>query len=102
MQKFDVIMTVRAKNDLFDIVSYLSKFSFEIAENYYELILRKVNSLVTFPKGYPSVRDKRLREKGCRWITARNYVIYFIVHEEKNLVVVERILYSRRAYDILL
>ena len=101
MQKFNVIMATSARNDLYDIANYLCRFSPAIAENYYRLILQKTNSLETFPTACPLVRNEGLRKKGYRWINARNYMIYFIVHEEINLVVIERILHSRRAYDAL-
>ena len=42
MQNFNVNMSAAAKQDLSDIVDYLSDFSNTIAERYFELIMKKV------------------------------------------------------------
>ena len=102
MQNFNVNMSEAAKQDLSDIVDYLSDFSNTIAERYFELIMKKVGSLGIFPTGHALVQDPDLREAGYRWASVRNYTLFFVVYEEKELVVVERILYSRRAYDAIL
>ena len=102
MRAFNVNTSEQALKDLSGIAHYLSKFSIETAEKYHELIIEKMSSLVTFPTRCPFVRNSVLCEKGYRWTYVRNYTIFFKIYEEKNLVVVERILYSRRAYDFLL
>jgi len=102
MQNFKVRLTENAINDLIGITKYLNNFASETALKYYNLIHEKTNSLSVFPTGYPLVRDERLRDLGIRWTCVRNYTIYFTVDEKNNIVFIENILYSRRAYDALL
>ena len=102
MQIFDVDMSDKAQDDLISITEYLNRFSIEIGDKYYALIMEKVLKLNTLPLSYPLLRDPVLRKKGIRWTYARNYIIYFVVKEDINQVIVERILYSRRAYDAIL
>jgi len=102
MQNFNVDISDKAQNDLISITEYLNKFSTEIGAKYYDLIMEKILKLNTLPLAFPLVRDPVLRKKGIRWIYARNYIIYFVVNENNSQVIVERILYSRRAYDAIL
>ena len=102
MQSFKVKFTEKAIENLIDITEYLNKFSPETALKYYNLIRERANSLNIFSTGYPLVRNERLREIGIRWTYARNYTIFFTVDEENNIVYIESIMHSRRAYDALL
>jgi plasmid stabilization system protein ParE len=102
MQSFDINISDKAQNDLISITEYLNKFSIEIGAKYFELIMNKILRLNTLPLAFPLVRDPVLRKKGIRWIYARNYTIYFVANEDSSQVIIERILYSRRAYDAIL
>ena len=102
MQKYDIIVLETADRDLDDIIVYLSNFSPNIAQRYYDEITIKMTSLTSMPNRYPLVRDELLSKKGIRWVFAKNYVIFFTVDESESIVYIERILYSRMAYDVLL
>lgn len=102
MQIFKVKLTESAIRDLIGITEYLNNFSAETALRYYDLIHEKANSLGILPTGYSLVRDDRLRKLGIRWAYVRNYTLYFTVDEKNHIVFVENILYSRRAYDVIL
>jgi len=102
MQIFEVRISPEYREDLIGIVEYLNKFSPIIGAKYYALIQEKVSSLKTMPFRCPLVRDEILAEKGFRWIFAKNYVIFFTVDERESIVYIERILYSRVAFDVLL
>jgi len=102
MRNYNVIMLQTAHDDLDDITTHLKKYSLETANKYFHLILEKMLSLTTFPMARPFVRDIRLRELGIRWTYANNYTIFFKVNDERGLVFIERILYSRMEYDTII
>ena len=102
MKLFNIKVSPSAKSDLKDITEYLSEFDHRIATKYRNIIGDAIASLHTMPLRCPLVRDELLAEKGFRWIFAKNYVVFFTVDEENGIVYIERILYSRMAYDVLL
>ena len=102
MQKFNVVISDEASEDLFGIVDYLNNFSSAIGEKYYNEIDKKINSLEIMPKRCPLVYDEVLRAKGYRWLPVRNYTIFFVVDEYNNIVIVHAIVYSGREYTALL
>ena len=102
MQKYKVVFADVADSDLEDIVIYLSNFSKNIALKCYDEIIRKANSLNTMPERCPHVNDEPLRKAGYRWISANNYIIFYIVNNISNTVQIRRVLYSGRDYTALL
>ena len=102
MKKYDLIITPLAMGDIESITDYLNTFSPNISLNYYENIDQAIFSLSTMPERCALVRNESLREKGYRWISARNYTIYFVVDNQNNVVRIERVLYSKREYDVIL
>jgi plasmid stabilization system protein ParE len=88
--------------DIEAIVEYLSGFSENIALSYYEYIDECIKSLSTMPKRCPLVRNEELKAKGYRWVSVRNYTVFFIVDDDTNTVRINRVLYSKREYDVLL
>jgi len=102
MRIFNVIMLPKAESDLLGIIEYLNKFSPAIGGKYYDLIQSKVRSLAKMPLRQPIVRDERLSRAQVRWTIAKNYTIFFTVDVKNHTVYIERILYSRMAYDVLL
>ena len=102
MRIFDVTITEEAEADLISIVKYLNNFSPSIGERYYTLIGKKIKSLRRMPQRCSLVHSKRLRYEGVRWIYAKNYVVFFVIDEKKNIVDVKRILHALQEYDVLL
>lgn len=102
MQIYKIIVTPSAKGDIKEITDYLSSFSYYTAQKYSEYINETVQSLKTMPTRCAFVRNKAMRNKGYRWISVRNYTIFFIVDEAASIVRVERVLYSRREYDVII
>ena len=102
MELYKTVIAPDAEMDKKNIVRYLSEFSIEIALNYYDLIDETINSLETMPNRRPLVRNERLRAQGVRWIDVRNYIVFFRVENNPNIVRIERILYSAQEYDLIL
>ena len=88
-----------AENDLDDIYDYLCGFSHDIGEKYFNLVLDELFELETNADTYLYCRDKRLKEENVKWKLVNNYMIFFTIHDKENIVLVRRILYSRRKYN---
>jgi plasmid stabilization system protein ParE len=104
MDDFDVRPARAAQTDMVDIHRYISTdlSSPMTADKMIDTIEKALASLSFSPQSLPKVRDDRLAAKGYRWLGIKNYVAYFTVDEQANVVNVERILYGRRDWQRLL
>ena len=102
MKKYKLIITPDAKADVASILKYLDMFSHSISSRYSTYIYDSINSLSHMPKRCTLVRDEDLREKGYRWMSVRNFTVFFIVDDNAAIVRIERVLYSKREYDVIL
>ena len=102
MKKYKTVDMPLAQADIRDILEYLNTFSLDIALKYADFIDEAINSLSTMPERCPLVRTESLKAKGYRWLPARNYTIFFTIDENADAVRIERVLYSRREYDVIL
>lgn len=102
--KYRVDISAPAENDLRDIISYISADleAPTTALNMLETIEKALNSLETMPYAHPKVRDERLCSMGYRILIIKNYIAFFTVNEDKKVVDIERILYSRRDWKRVL
>ena len=98
MAVYDVRHTESSERDLFGILRYIA---FELREP--ETALRMVDtiddaigSLSSMPHRYTLVDDERLAAMGYRKMVIKNYIAFFTIDDETNVVNVERILYARR------
>ena len=102
MELYKIIVMPDAEKDKENIVRYLSDFSLNIAVKYADDIDETMKTLETMPSRRPLVRNERLRALGFRWIDVRNYIVFFRVENNPNIVRIERILYSAQEYDLIL
>ena len=61
-----------------------------------------IYSLEEMPLRYPLVTDEILARQGFRFFAVRNYLVFYIVREERKTVVIERFLYGRRDWAAIL
>jgi len=102
MKGYKIVDMPLAQADIRTILDYLDTFSLDIALKYAEFFDDAISSLSTMPERCPFVRNESLKAKGYRWLSVRNYTIFFTIDESANVVRIERILYSRREYDVIL
>ena len=102
MKQYEIKYADRYYEDLYEILDYLNNFSKQTAQKYFKLIDKKIDTLRMAPLGVSYVRNERLRAKGFRCLYIRNYCLFFKVEEENALVKIERILYSKREFDLIL
>ena len=89
----------RDLNDIFDYIS-LELSSLQAAERLIDDIQAAVEQVCDFPFSRPLLSNKILRKKGYRLLVVRNFNLFYIV--EGQMVIIRRVLYSRRNYEGLL
>ena len=104
MDIFDIYITTPAENDLRDIAKHIAtQFNAPItAKNMIHSIKAAIANLETTALAHPLVRDDRLAAIGYRFLSVKNYIVFYVVNEKEKQVDVDRILYSRRDWRNLL
>lgn len=95
---YKIIVTEPAQKDLRDAVLYISNElrNNQAAFNLIDLVEKSVNSLTDMPERYAVVDDEILAREGFRFITIKNYLLFYIFRKETKTVVIQRFLYARR------
>ncbi|RCW76937.1 type II toxin-antitoxin system RelE/ParE family toxin [Saliterribacillus persicus] len=103
MNKYTIKITPIAYKDLEEIYRYIfSDLKNEgAADNLLEKIEKSIMNLKEFPFSCSFVKDEILKNKGYRKLIIENYIAFYIVEEEKHVVVM-RVLYGGQKYQDLI
>jgi len=95
-EKYDVKLSIEAEKDLQNIIIYIKDKLKEpmIAERYAHLMKSEIKSLEYNPQRYAIIDNNKIKDLKVRKLIIKNYIAFYRVNEEKNLVNVERILYG--------
>jgi toxin ParE1/3/4 len=101
---FEVCFTVPAEEDLVSILRYISDVlkATSAAKQLLDRIEEQTKILEASPFCYAIVSDDYLASKGIRSLLVKNYLIFFVVDEEKLRVSIIRIVYARRDWAYLI
>ncbi len=104
MTTYDILITEPAEKKLYDIGAYISKELLEPqkAKKVVEKIAKGINSLANVPLRNNLAADDRLAGKGIKKMMVDNYIVCYVVTEERKTVTMIRILYTRRDWINLL
>lgn len=96
IEKYKIKLSIKAKDDLKDIVLYIKNHLNEpaIANKYANIIREEIQTLEYFPQKFAMIDDKFVKDLKIRKLSVKNYIVFYRVNEEKKFVNVERILYS--------
>ncbi len=100
METYKVRIYPTARRDLEEIIEYLNTLSKDAALRYYDELVKEISSLNHMPERYPHPRDVALAAKGYRFLTVKNYLVFYVV--TGDTVQIRRILYAKRDYIHLL
>ncbi len=104
-QPYAVRFTRHAARDLDDMFRYIT---YELdAEKAAKELMREVEDSIAnlreFPFSAPQAKDDLLARKGYRVLTVRKkYVVLYRVYEDRQQVIIHRIVYGKRDYTKLL
>ena len=95
---FEVEFSEQGKSDLDEIIRYISEelLSPQAAQKFYSAVNEKLVLLQSFPYLYPLYHDDRLVDEDFHFVTIGNYLMFYIVDDDKAIVSIARILYGRR------
>ena len=103
-RNYRIKFTPIASEDLEEIYRYISKelHAEGAAVNLLEKIEQSVMRLKDYPFSCNYVEDEFLKQKGYRKLIINNYIVFYLIDEEKEQVNIMRILYGRQKYQSLL
>ena len=104
VNNYTIKMTPKASEDLDNIYRYISEelFAASSAANILKKIEKGIMGLKKFPFSCNYVADEYLRNKGYRKLIVDNYIVFYLVEEEKEQVIIMRVLYGKQKYENLL
>lgn len=95
---YQVQYSAEAKQDLKDIYNYIAQnlMVTDTAKNQTRRIMDAVKSLDEMPMRHSLYRDEPWYSLGLRFIPVDNYIILYLLDEEKEVVSIVRIMYGGR------
>jgi addiction module RelE/StbE family toxin len=102
--EYTVQMMPNAERDINHIHDYIA-VELDAPRAAAELMIKIENAIMAlqdFPKMGPPCQSARLKAKGYRKLVIKNYIAFYIVDDTTKIVLVMRVLYGRRNYEVLL
>ena len=98
MNKYKIQFSKDARKDLIDIYSYI-KYNLQepvIAKKLIGKIREEINKLKYNPTIYAVIKDEIIKKREIRKVKVNNYIVFYRVEENNNIVEIVRIMYGRR------
>ncbi|WP_184745465.1 type II toxin-antitoxin system RelE/ParE family toxin [Spirochaeta isovalerica] len=101
MHKYSVEVSDTAQSDIKGIVSYINlELKNPLSAKKLAVKFRKsILSLEEMPKRFNLLKDEMLSRNGIRKMAIDNYLAFYIVDDNKKIVSIIRVLYSRRDWE---
>ena len=96
--EYQVCVTPQAIEQIGQIFSYI-KFTLrepETANRWAGFLQKEIAELCFMPSRYPLTEEEPWRSNGIRKMSVKNFLIYYLVDEEKKTVSVTAVIYGRR------
>ena len=102
--RYSIKFTSIAEVDLNGTYEYIYEELFDeaAANNLMEKIETDIMRLREYPFYCSYVSDKSLKARGYRRLIIDNYIVFYLVNEDEQQVIIMRILYGARNYENLL
>ena len=102
--KYGIEITEAAQRDFENIYTYISDnlCNKQAATRLIDLFDKNIRTLADMPEGYPLANDEYFRNMGIRFISVKNYIIFYTVNIKKQMVYVVRVLYGKRNWIYIL
>ncbi len=98
MKIYKVLISENAKRDLSGIYRYISFELMQVssAKTLIHKLLNAISSLELLPNRHNLYHNEMWKAKGLRFFRVTNYLVFYVVNEEKMNVKVMRIVYIKR------
>ena len=101
---YQLHITFTAEHDLMRAADYI-EFSLknpDAAEQLLDTADEQISSLSELPERFPLVDDPVLASWGIRFIIVNNYLAFYTIDKEKQMVIVVRFLYQKSNWNSIL
>lgn len=104
LSDYSLKFTQKAENHLDEIYKYVSSElkAESAAENLMDKFEIGIMKLKKFPSSGSTILDKPLKDRGYRKLVINNYIVFYLVNELVQQVVIMRILYGASNYQDVL
>jgi len=101
---YHIEITQPAENDIKEAVRYITEqlLNPSAAAKLLDDAERTILSLTDMPHRYALVREDVLARLGFRFTPVNNYLVFYIIREERKTMVIQRFLYGRRDWATIL
>lgn len=99
--KFRIEYLPIAEKDLTEILEYIKTDNPTAALNLLDEIDKAISKLSYFPYMGNIPKDQRLIFLKYRMLVVENYLVFYVVLDEEEVVEIRRILHGKRKYDFL-
>jgi toxin ParE1/3/4 len=101
---YSINITEPAENDIHEAAIYIIEqlLNPPAAGRLVDAIENAIYSLSDMPQRHALVNDDVLARLRIRFMPVNNYLVFYIIREEKRTVVIQRILYGRRDWVSIL
>ena len=101
---YRVVITEYAEQDMLRAAEYIAEdlHNRQAADQLLNDAEKTIYPLEEMPFRYPLVTDNALAGEGFRFFPVHNYLVFYVVREERKFVVIERFLYKRHDWAVIL
>ena len=98
--KYRVVITDTAKQDLREIGIWIAEQSKnkELAKKFIGNLHTEIKKLATFPNAGALPKDRILRSAGFRYVVHKDYLMFYTVDEERDVVNVMAVFNAKKDY----
>lgn len=96
MDKYEIQLSMKAKNDLKSIIKYIKYELLEptIALKYAQMIRQEIKKLEYLPKKFATISPEIIKYNNVRKLVIKNYIAFYRIDENEKIVNIDRILYG--------
>ena len=104
MQKYIIDISRQAERDFTNIIKYIKNELLEpaIATKYSKLIKEKIDSLEYSPERFGIIDNELIKNKEHRKLVIKNYIAFYRIDNEKNIVHIIRVFHGSRDWQNML
>ncbi|BBB90198.1 type II toxin-antitoxin system RelE/ParE family toxin [Methylomusa anaerophila] len=96
MVRYKLLIRKGALRQLESIVDYIAQDRPQVAQLQADKILDTIQLLDEFPFMGPITRDPKLAKKNYRVLPVEEYLVLYLINEDEDTVIVERILSAKQ------
>ena len=98
---YELVYLPVAKSDIENIILYISErlSSHKTALNLLDAFEQTANTLKVFPYAHGVYKFSKPLTKEYRYVTVKNYIIFYTVFEDKKVVEIRRVLYGKMDFS---